>query len=115
MAYGMLVQLPVTGAFGTDEEFDLRTELEREFGQALAAERAGECGRGETEDGRMNLYLEAVSDTQLALKIVKDVLNRFKLLTRAVVVLETRCEADPDDITRQVLWPVHHAGTARVA
>jgi hypothetical protein len=107
--------LPVTGAFGTDEEFDLRIALEREFGAALAAEKAGECGRGETEDGRMSLYLDAVTNPHLTLRIVKDILTRFKLLPRAVVVLETRCEADPDDIDRQVLWPLHHAGAVRVA
>ena len=115
MAFGLQVQLPVTGAFGTDEEFDLRTDLEREFGLALVAERAGECGRGEIEDGRMSLYMEAVADPHLALRVVKDVLARFKLLHRAVVVLETRSKADPDEIDRQVLWPVHHAGAARVA
>ncbi len=114
MAFGMVVQLPVTGAFGTDEEFDLRVALERELGAALARERAGECGRGETENGRMGVHLE-VTDPHQALRIVQDVLTRFKLLHRAVVVLETRSKADPDDIDRQVLWPHHNAGAARVA
>jgi hypothetical protein len=115
MAFGMVVQLPVTGAFGTDEEFDLRTALERELGAALAGGRAGECGRGQTENGRMSVYLEAIADPHQALRIVQDVLTRFKLLHRAVVVLETHGKADPDDIDRQVLWPHHNAGAARVA
>jgi len=115
MACGMVIQLPVTGAFGTDDEFDLRIALERDFSAALAAEHAGECDRGETEDGRMSLYLEVVADPHLALRVVKDVLTRFKLLQRAVVLLETRSEADPDDIDRQVLWPLQHAGAVRVA
>jgi hypothetical protein len=114
MAFGMIVQLPVTGAFGTDEDFDLRTQLEKELGLALAHEQVGECGRGETDNGRMSVHLEAVADPAIALRVVKDVLAGLKQLHRATVVLETRCEADPDDIDRQVLWPVQHSA-ARVA
>jgi hypothetical protein len=105
----MIVQLPVTGAFGTDEDFDLRTLLEKELGAALARELAGECDRGEIEDGRMSVYLEAITDPIRALHVVKAVLGQLKVLHRAVVVLETRCEADPDDIVRQTLWPAHPA------
>ena len=108
MACGMIVQLPVTGVFGTDEDFDLRTQLERELASALAHDKAGECGRGETDDGRMNVYLESIADPIVVLRVVKDVLMRLKQLQRATVVLETRCEADSDDIDHQVLWAVHH-------
>jgi hypothetical protein len=107
MAHAMIVQLPVTGAFGTDEDFDLRTQLERDLGAALNREGAGECGRGEIDDGRMSVSLETVADPVLVLRVVKDVLARLKQLHRATVVLETRCEADPDDIDRQILWPLH--------
>ncbi|MBP3957708.1 hypothetical protein J8F10_20855 [Gemmata sp. G18] len=106
MTFEMVVQLPVTGAFGTDEEFDLRTQLERDFNAALAAANMGESGRGETDDGRMSVYLEAVTDPDAALRIVKDVLARHKLLHRAMVLLDARCEADSDDIERRVLWPL---------
>ena len=115
MAHAMIVQLPVTGAFGTDADFDLRTQVERELGAALARERAGECGRGEIDDGRMCVHVENVADAAAALRVVTDVLARLKQLHRATVVLETRCEADPDDIDRQTLWPIHHPAPARVA
>lgn len=115
MACGMIVQLPVTGAFGTDEDFDLRTQLERELGAALTAELAGECGRGEIAEGRMCICLEAITDPDAALRVVKDVLARTKVLQRAVVVLETRNEADPDDTERQVVWSVPHGVPIRVA
>jgi hypothetical protein len=105
----MIVQLPVTGAFGTDDDFDLRTLLERELEVALAAELAGECGRGEIAEGRMCVCLEAITDPAIALRVVKDVLARHKVLHRAVVVLETRSEGDSDDINRQVLWAPPHA------
>lgn len=114
MAHGMIVQLPVTGAFGTDEDFDLRNQLEKELGAVFVRERLGECGRGEIEGGRMTVTLEAVTDPGAALRVVKDVLTRLKQLNRAVIVLETRCEADPDDIDRQTLWPTQHT-PARVA
>jgi hypothetical protein len=115
MACGLIVQLPVSGAFGTDEDFDLRSQLEREFGVALSLAGAGECGRGEIDHGRMSIFLESVTDHIRAFQIVKDVLTRLKLLSRAVVVMETRCGADPDDINRQTLWPIHQSAPARVA
>ena len=115
MAHAMIVQLPVTGEFGTDDDFDLRTQLERELGLALTREQAGECGRGEIDNGRMSVHLEHVADPGVTLRVVKDVLARLKQLPRAVVVLETRCEADPDDIDCQTLWPIHHASPVRVA
>jgi hypothetical protein len=115
MACGIIVQLPVTGAFGTDEDFDLRTQLERELGTALAAELAGECGRGGIEGGRMCVCLEGITDPTVTLRVVKDVLARLKVLHRAIVLLETRSEIDPDDIDREVLWSVPHGGPVRVA
>jgi hypothetical protein len=110
----MIVQLPVTGAFGTDEDFDLRTLLERELAAALTAAQLGECGRGEIDCGRMCVRLEGISDHARALEIVKGVLAGMKLLHRAVIVLETRCEADPDEIDRRILWPTQPSA-ARVA
>lgn len=115
MEHEMIVQLPATGAFGTDEDFDLRTRLECELTSALAAERAGECGRGGIEDGRMSVPLTAVIDPAVTLRVVKGVLTRLQVLHRATVVLETRSEADPDDIDRQIVWPLHHSTPARVA
>lgn len=115
MAHEMVVQLPVTGTFGTDEDFDLRTRLERELGAALAAEPACECGRGEIEGGRLSVPLTALTDPIAVLRVVKDVLARLQVLHRATVVLETRCEIDPDDIERQVVWPLHHSAPVRVA
>jgi hypothetical protein len=115
MACGMIVQIPVTGAFGTDEDFDLRTQLERELEAALRAELAGECGRGGIDGGRMCICLEEITDPAVTLRIVKDVLARNKVLNRAVVLLETRSEVDPDDIDREILWSVPHGSPVRVA
>jgi hypothetical protein len=115
MACGIIVQLPVTGTFGTDDDFDLRTQLERELEAALVAERAGECGRGEIEGGRMCVRLEAIADLPRALRVVKDVLARLLVLDRAIVFLETRNEVDPDDIDRQILWSLPHREPVCVA
>ncbi len=112
MTFAMVVRLPVTGAFGTDEDFDLRTLLERELNAALIANGAGECGLGGTDAGVASIPLEAVSDPDATLRIVQEVLTRHNLLYRVTVVLETPGE-DPDDIDRQVIWPVQ--SMARVA
>ncbi len=115
MTHNMIVQLPVTVAFGTDAEFDLRVQLERELAAALAAARAGECAGGGIDTSHMNLQLEGISDPSAALGVVKDVLTAAGLLARAVIVLETRPAADPDDRDLQVLWPLNHTGLVRVA
>lgn len=114
MACGMIVQLPAATAFGTDVDFDLRTLLEREISAALGAHPVAECGRGEIEGGRMSVRLDAVADHAVAFRLVTGVLSRLKQLDRAVVVLETRSDSDPDDTHSQTLWPVA-APAARVA
>ena len=115
MTFGMIVQLPVSVAFGTDEEFDLRVRLERELATALAESGAGECAGGEIDTSHLKLYLEAIPDPHRALDTAKAVLERADVLHRAVVVLETRCKADPDDRDWKVLWPPNYAGVFRVA
>ncbi|QJW96720.1 hypothetical protein [Frigoriglobus tundricola] len=114
MAYVMIVQLPVTGAYGSDEDFDLRTQLERDLASALARARAGEVARGEIDGGRMSVVLESFTDVDFTLGVVKDVLARLKQLHRATVVLETNCEADPDDVDRETLWPIRHTSPVRI-
>jgi hypothetical protein len=115
MAFGMIVQLPVSVAFGTDEEFDLRVRLERELATALTEAGAGECAGGEIDTSHLKLYLEAIPDPGRALDATKTVLDRANVLGRAVVVLETRCHADPDDRDWKVVWPPNYVGAFRVA
>jgi len=115
MTYGMIVQLPVSVAFGTDEEFDLRVQLERELAQALTAARAGECAGGGIDTTHLNLQLEGISDPSAALSVVKGVLTSTGQLSRALVVLETRSPSDPDDREHKVLWPANYSGMFRVA
>jgi hypothetical protein len=115
MTYGMIVQLPVSVAFGTDEEFDLRVRLERELSHALASARAGTCSGGGIDTAHMHLHLDGIADPTLGLSLVKDVLSAAGLLGRSVIVLETRCASDPDDRDLKVLWPTNHTGMFRVA
>jgi hypothetical protein len=115
MTFNLIVRLPVSVPYGTDDEFDLRVRLERELGGALRLTRAGEPAGGEIDTSHLNLAFEAVSDPGRALGAVKEVLARNGLLGRAEVVLETRSADDPDDCDRQVLWPAAPAGVGRSA
>lgn len=115
MTSGLIVQLPVSVPFGTDEEFDLRVQLERELATALAGTATGEYAGGEIDTSHMNLRLDAVADPVRVLVVVKEVLARNGQLWRATIVLESRCEADPDDRDWQVVWPPNHSGVFRVA
>ncbi len=115
MTFGMIVQLPVSVAFGTDEEFDLRVRLERVLTVALAEACAGECTGGEIDTSHMKFHLSGIPDPAPALAVTKAVLARCELLGCAVVALELSCEADPDDRDWKVLWPPNYVGACPVA
>ncbi|MBA4062921.1 MAG: hypothetical protein C0501_04280 [Isosphaera sp.] len=106
MTYAMLLRLPVSVAFGTDEEFDLRVRLERELAAALP----GAGVSGEIGTTHLELRAEEVADPGPALAAAKEVLARSGRLGGAVVLLETPCPADPDDREWRVLWPPHQVG-----
>jgi hypothetical protein len=115
MTYGMTVQLPVSVAFGTDEEFDLRVQLESDLTRALASARAGECVGGGIDTSHLNLQFDGISDPSVALSLLKQVLSAAGQLSRAVIVLEIPSPGDPDDRDQQVLWPASRAGKFPVA
>jgi len=109
MACNMLIQLPVTVPFGTDEEFDLRVRLQRELSEALA--RAGmRCPvSGEIDAEHINLWFDGTDDAERMFGLVKPVLAAAGLLDRAVVILESPSPYDPDEQVSWVLWPPDHA------
>lgn len=115
MAFGMIVRLPVSVPFGTDAEFDLRVQLERELATALLQVGAAGPAYGEIDTSHMNLRLDGVTDPDGTLAAVKQVLAGSGVLGRAVVVLETPSADDPDDRDCRVLWPATPAGASRVA
>lgn len=115
MTVGMIVRIPVTVAFGTDEEFDLRVRLERDLGLALITVGVGECAGGEIDSSHLLLHVAKVADPVSALSVTQDVLARAGLLTRSEIVLETRSKADPDEPIWQVLWPAAQPPVARSA
>lgn len=113
MIHGIIVQLPVSVAFGTDEEFDLRVQLESDLTRALASARAGECVGGGIDTSHLNLQFDGITDPPVALSLLKQVLAAAGQLSRAVIILETPSVTDPDDRDQQVLWPVNQAGKVR--
>lgn len=115
MIHAMIVQIPVSTAFGTDEEFDLRVRLEAELAAAIEGSGIGTCGGGEINTTDMRIILEAIADPDSALALIKNVLSAAGLLVRAMVILESRSHADPDEAAHRVLWPVNHSGKFRVA
>jgi hypothetical protein len=114
MTHGMIVQLPVSVAFGTDAEFDLRVQLEGDLTRALAGARAGECVGGGIDTTHLNLHFDGITDPPLALSLMKQVLAAAGRLNQAVILLETPSLSDPDDRDQQLLWPANQAGKVRV-
>lgn len=115
MTYGMIVQVPVSVAFGTDEEFDLRVQLESDLTRALTSAGAGECIGGGIDTSHLNLHFDGIADPALALSLLKQVLAAAGQLNRAVITLERPSAADADDRDQQVLWPAHRAGKLPIA
>ena len=116
MAFDMIVQLPVSMAFGTDEEFDLRVRLEQELSAALAEAGAGTCGGGEIDTSHLKLYLDSIPDALPALDEVKAVLARSGFWARAMIVLETCWRVRPGrSRLKRVLWPPNYSGAFRFA
>jgi hypothetical protein len=113
MTHGIIVQLPVSVAFGTDDEFDLRVQLESDLTRALASARAGECIGGGIDTSHLNLQFDGITDPPVALSLLKQVLAAAGQLNRAIIILETPSVTDPDDRDQQVLWPVSRASKVR--
>ena len=114
MTHGITVQLPVSVAFGTDEEFDLRVQLESDLTRAFAsAHRPGECVGGGIDTSHLNLQFDGITDPPVALSLLKQVLAAAGQLSRAVIILETPSVTDADDRDQQVLWPANRAGKVR--
>ena len=114
MTHGMIVQLPVSVAFGTDAEFDLRVQLENDLTRVLADAQAGECAGGGIDTTHLNLHFDGITDPPLALSLMKQVLAAAGQLNRAVILLETPSLSDPDDRDQQLLWAANQAGKVRV-
>ena len=114
MTHGIIVQLPVSVAFGSDDEFDLRVQLESDLTRALASAHAGECIGGGIDTSHLNLQFDGIADPSLALSLLKQVLAAAGQLSRAVIILETPSPTDPDDRDQQVLWPSSRAGKVGV-
>jgi hypothetical protein len=114
MTFGMIVQLPVSVAFGTDDEFDLRVQLESDLTRVLTGACAGECVGGGIDTSCLTLQFDGITDPSLALGLFKQVLAAAGQLNRAVIILEKPSAADADERDQQVLWPVHRAGTIPV-
>lgn len=113
MAYDIVVQLPVTVPFGTDEEFDLRVRLQRELAEAFRSGGDGRAVAGEIDADHILLRLEGLDDPQRAFELVRGVLGRGGLLERATVVLESALPNDPDERVSRVLWPPDPAPALR--
>ena len=114
MTHGMTVQLPVSVAFGTDAEFDLRVQLESDLTRVLADAHAGECIGGGIDTTHLNLHFDGITDPAVALSLMKQVLAAAGRLNQAVILFETPSLSDPDDRDQQILWPANQAGKIRV-
>ena len=109
MTHGIIVQLPVSVAFGTDEEFDLRVQLESDLTRVLSNARAGECVGGGIDTSHLNLHFDGITDPPITLSLLKQVLASAGHLNRATIILETPSSTDPDERDQQVLWSPHRA------
>jgi hypothetical protein len=113
MIHDMIVQLPITGHWGTDEEMDLRHQLEEEFQQELGG--LGSVDGGDIGSGNMNVFIYRIPEFPPALERVKAVLTRHALLDKAVIERSTfQNEGDDEPSEEVVVWPENYTGVFRL-
>lgn len=113
MVHSMIVQLPITGRWGTDEEMNLRHQLEAVFQSELGA--LGDVSGGDIGSGNMNIFIEQVPDLDPALQCVKGVLTQHAVLDKAVIQVTTFQNPDDDEpVEERVVWPDNYNGQFRL-
>jgi hypothetical protein len=111
---GIIVQLPLSGTWGADEELAARTALANAFDMLFEGhDRHGFFDGTDTGNGTTNLFIEEIADSNWdeALGKVITELRSHGFLDRAVVVRSV--EVGPEDgpwAEHQVVWPPGYPG-----
>ena len=92
----MIVQFPIEGAFGTDQDVQNRSELENSLGDALESSNLGSCDGGDIGSGNCNIFLY-VHDVKRAFPVVKEVVLAHGNINDALIV------HDPSEVDDEVL------------
>ncbi len=110
MRHELVVQLPITGPWGTDAELQLRHRLEEELQEALGE--LGVVDGGDIGSGNVNIFIVEIPDAAPALERVKAVLARHAVLDRAIIQRTTyQSEEDDEPSDEAVVWPEGFTGT----
>ncbi len=115
MTFDVVVRLPVSVPYGTDEDFDLRVLLEGELASSLRTLGMEQSVCGEIDTSHLNLRLDGIAEPVKVLVGTMGVLIRHGVLDRAVVLLETPSQDDPDERNSVVLWSGSDASASQVA
>ena len=112
MVHDMIVQLPITGRWGTDAEMGLRQRLEEEFRTALGE--LGDVTGGDIGSGNMNIFINQIPEFDPALEKVKGVLARHQVLEKAIIQRSTYEDPEDDPTEQAVAWPLNFTGVFRM-
>src|SRR5438874_317251 len=114
--WSLIVQLPISGFWGTDDENDIR----REIGEAMEV-RFRQTGLGNFDgsdcgSGTINFFTFRIrpDDWDRAFDLWLTELRRRKLAERAIVVRSVAADEDDDDREYTVVWPPDFEGHFRL-
>ena len=99
----LILQWPVEGSFGCQEDLEFRHDAEKIVGGVLTAGGLGSCDGGDIGNGKMNVFCEVSAENAVAAcKAIVPKLDEEGLID-AVVIAFT--DDDDEDAEPNVLYP----------
>jgi hypothetical protein len=109
----LIVQLPLSSLWGTDEEYEARNDLADVLDQLFQQEGCGVFDGTDIGEGKTNLFIVRITDQDFprAVALVLGELRRRNLLDKAVVARSVAV-GDPDGpwAEHAVVWPENFEG-----
>jgi hypothetical protein len=106
---GLIIQLPISESWGTDEEFDLGCQLEIALDELFRRHGCGIVDGNDVGSGSMNIFTYTNEENwNRALDIVLGELKKHELLEK--VIIAKSVPIGEDDRGHQVIWPKDFKG-----
>jgi Fe-S cluster assembly iron-binding protein IscA len=116
VSLGMIIQLPLTGRWGTEDEIQARDELAEALEDLLEREGLGEFSGTDVGSGSANLFIDGINaaEWEQAVQVVLDELKRRRLGERALIVKSLPEGQEEGGSGWVVVWPKDYRGRFRL-
>jgi len=108
----LILQWPVEGSFGCQEDLELRHDAEEIVDRVLTAGGLGSCDGGDIGNGKMNVFCEVAAENAVAAcKAIVPKLDEEGLIDALVIAF---MDDDDEDAEPNVLHPEGYTGAFSV-